>query len=52
MGFADSFATLAFYLYGGMYGIFTGKTPEKVIVNFYNPSGDLISTADSSKMGS
>lgn len=52
LGLTDSFATLAFYMYGGMYGIFTGKTPEKVIVNFYNPNGDLISTADSSNMGS
>jgi hypothetical protein len=52
LGLTDSFATLAFYMYGGIYGIFTGKTPEKVIVNFYNPNGDLISTADSSNMGS
>jgi hypothetical protein len=52
LGLTDSFATLAFYMYGGMYGIFTGKTPEKVIVNFYNPNGELISTADSSNMGS
>ena len=51
LGLTDSFATLAFYMYGGMYGIFTGKTPEKVIVNFYNPNGELISTADSSNMG-
>lgn len=52
LGLADSFAVLAFYMYGGLYGVFTGKTPEKVVVNFYNPNGDLIHTADSGKVGS
>jgi hypothetical protein len=37
-------------MYGAIYGIFSGKTPEKVIVNFYNTNGDLIETADSSQM--
>lgn len=46
---SDSFATMAFYMYGGFYGIFSGKGTEKVIVNFYNSKGELIETADSSK---
>ena len=50
LGLYDSFSVLAYYMYGAMYGIFSGKEPEKVIVNFYNANGDLIETADSSNM--
>ena len=51
LGLVESFATLTFYMAGGVYGIFSGKKAEKVIVNFYNSSGKLINTADSSKLG-
>lgn len=51
LGLAESFSALAFYMTGGMYGVFSGEKPEKVIVNFYGPDGQLISTADSSKAG-
>lgn len=51
LGFADSFAVLAFYTYGGIYGIFSGKTPENIVVNFYNANGELINTAESSSLG-
>ena len=51
LGFADSIATMMFYMAGGVYGIFSGKQSEKVIVNYYNASGKLINTADSSKLG-
>ena len=49
LGLADSFATLAFYMAGGVYGVFSGKKTVRVIVNFYNASGKLINTADSSR---
>ena len=51
LGFGDAFAAFAFYIYGGMYQIFSGKKSDKISVHFYDPSGNLIDTADSSKMG-
>lgn len=51
LGFADSFSVLSFYLFGGMYGIFSGDKSESIIVNFYDPDGNLIETADSADMG-
>lgn len=47
---ADSFAVLGFYMYSGIYGIFKGKSPENVIVNFYDTSGNLINTTNSSDL--
>ncbi len=45
----ESFSTMAFYMYGGMYGIFNGKTPENIHVEFINAdSGEVIESADSS----
>ena len=49
--YTDSLTAVTFYMYGGMYGIFSGKQAEKIVVNFYNANGELISTADSSKTG-
>ena len=51
LGFGDSFSVIAFYMYGGIYGIFSGKQPEHVIVNFYDPEGNLIESGDSAQMG-
>lgn len=51
LGLAESFSALTFYMSGGMYGVFSGEKPEKVVVSFYDPDGKLISTADSSKAG-
>lgn len=51
LGLAESFATMMFYMAGGVYGVFSGKQPEKILVNYYNASGKLINTADSSKLG-
>lgn len=51
LNLADSIGTLAFYMYGGLYGIFSGHTAENVIINFYNASGELINTADSANLG-
>ena len=51
LGLGDSFSVMAFYMYGGMYGIFTGKRPEHVVVNFYDPEGNLIESGDSANFG-
>ncbi len=51
VGINESLMTLAFYMYGGMYSLFTGGEVENVAVNYYSPNGDLISTANSSDMG-
>lgn len=51
VGLYDTFSALSFYMYGGMYGIFSGKQADKVVVNFYDPSGNLIESGDSSSMG-
>ena len=50
IGFGDSFATFLFYMYTGMYDIFTGKKTEHVIVNFYNEEGGLLDSFDSANM--
>lgn len=42
IGMNESFMTLAFYMYSGLYSVFTGGAPENVKVNFYNPAGQLI----------
>ncbi len=50
---SESLSTMAFYMYGGMYGIFNGENPENIHVDFVNAdSGELIHSADSSEMGS
>lgn len=51
LNLSDSFATLGFYIYGGMYGIFSGHRADNVIVNFYDADGNLISTGDSDNLG-
>lgn len=49
-GLNDSFSVLSFYMYGGIYGVFSGQRPEHVVVNFRDPNGNLINTADSANM--
>ena len=51
IGLQDSFMTLAFYMYGGFYGIFSGRTPDNVEVNFLAPDGTLIETYNSKDAG-
>lgn len=51
VGIYEAFAAMAFYVYGGMYGIFSGHPADKVIVNYYDPSGNLIESGDSSQLG-
>lgn len=50
VGLNEGFMTLGFYMYGGMYSIFTGGEVDNISVNYYSPSGNLISTANSSDM--
>ena len=51
VGFTEGFMAMGFYMYGGMYALFTGKEVDNIAVNYYSPSGNLISTANSSEMG-
>ena len=51
LSLTDSIATLGFYMYGGMYGIFTGHKADHVVVNYYNAAGELIRSADSDSLG-
>ena len=50
VGFNETFAVYVFFIYGGMYGTFSGHTPDKIIANYYNTNGDLLYTFDSSEM--
>ena len=51
--FAESFGILALYMYGGMYGVFSGEKPENVHVDFVNAdSGEVISSGDSKDLES
>ena len=51
VGFAEGFAALAFYVYGGMYGIFSGHTADNITVNYYDANGNLIESANSNDTG-
>lgn len=47
----ESFVVMIFYMYGGMYGIFSGETPDNVSVTFINAdTKEVISTTNSSDM--
>ena len=48
IGLMESFAAIAFYMYGGLYNIFSGKGVDNIEVNYYSSSGELISTGNSS----
>ena len=48
----ESFSTLVFYMYGGMYNIFAGETVDNVHVDFVNAeTGEVISSSNSADMG-
>ena len=51
VGFTEGFMAMGFYMYGGMYSLFTGRNVDNISVNYYSASGNLISTANSSEMG-
>lgn len=49
----ESFSVMAFYMYGGMYNIFSGEAIDNVHVDFVNAkTGEVISSGDSSEMNS
>ena len=48
----ESFSVVAYYMYSGVYGIFSGVTPENVHVDFVNAdTGEIIESSDSQDMG-
>lgn len=52
LGMNESFSVMAFYMYGGMYGIFSGENVDNVHVDFVNAeSGEIISSSDSKDAG-
>ncbi len=52
VGLAEGFMAVGFYMYGGLYALFTGRQADNIAVNYYAAGGNLISTANSSEMGS
>jgi len=51
--FAESFAVMALYMYGGMYAVFSGEEVDNIHVEFVNAdSGEIISSEDSKDMKS
>lgn len=51
LDFNESFSTMVFYMYGGMYNAFNGTSVDNIHVNFVNAdSGENISSADSADM--
>lgn len=50
LDYNESFSTIVFYMYGGMYNAFNGTTVDNIHVDFVNAdSGEIISSADSSE---
>ena len=48
----ESFSVMAFYMYGGLYGVFSGTEVDNVHVDFVNAdTGEIIDSSDSSDMG-
>lgn len=50
LGLSESFMVLAFYMYGGMYAVFAGRSLGDITVHYYNVSGKLVSTSHSSEI--
>ena len=48
----ESFSTMAFYMYGGMYNVFSGENVSNISVTFINAdTGQVIETANSADAG-
>ena len=44
----EEFSVLTFYFYGGLYGVYSGETPENIYVDFVNAdTGEVIESSDS-----
>ena len=51
LSFAESFLVMGLYMYGGLYGIFSGEKVDNIHVDFVNAdTGKVIDTADSKDM--
>lgn len=51
LNMTESFSTITFYMYGGMYAIFNGTEVDNIHVDFVNAdTGEIISSSDSSDM--
>lgn len=51
LSLSESFSVMAYYMYGGIYGIFSGETPDNIHVDFVNAeTGEIMNSADSSDM--
>ena len=50
LAMSDAYTAFGLYMYGDMYGIFNGSRPEHVIVNYFDPNGNLIDSGDSATM--
>lgn len=50
LAMSDAYTAFGLYMYGDMYGVFNGSRPEHVIVNYYDPNGNLIDSGDSATM--
>lgn len=47
----EAFSVMGFYMYSGMYGIFSGEAPDNVHVDFVNAdTGEVIESSDSKDM--
>ena len=47
----ESLSVMGFYIYGGMYGIFSGNDPENIHVDFVNAAtGEVMASSDSSEL--
>lgn len=51
LSFMESFLVMGLYMYGGMYGIFSGEKVDNIHVDFVNAdTGEIIDAADSKDM--
>lgn len=51
LSLGEGLSVMGYYLYGGMYGIFSGETPENIHVDFVNAdTGEILQSADSREM--
>ena len=51
LGFMDSFSMIIFYMYGGIYNIFTGNKTDSITVNFYDHNGNFLESGNSAEAG-
>ena len=51
IGLGESVMALGFYMYGGIYAIYSGTEADNVAVHYYSPNGELLGTGNSSEMG-